>query len=269
MAQHDSLSTSGGLGLARLEGRLAESFFAPHTPTYGSKFQLDVSPVHSTSPVSQPSNLKPATTCALKHKGFLAIAARAFQESVKLPDGPPPAVWAPHNKMHSYYEWLLYRFGAELQSNLRRQGVFDYLTFRNEWLRHGRSITDNIRAEWGLHPLGSTAAVKTTLETEYTEAAVRAVEATVKFPTMPPPEGWRLGDGLHPYYDTMLRRFHNHMCDMLEQWGAGLFQRRAEASDAVGSYKEYIIREYRKTWIQMFGIPDLKVSVDVQPSSVN
>ncbi|KMU92289.1 hypothetical protein CIHG_09973 [Coccidioides immitis H538.4] len=141
MAQHDSLSTSGGLGLARLEGRLAESFFAPHTPTYGSKFQ-----------------------------------------------------------------WTSARFTPHL---------------------------------------------------------------SVKFPTMPPPEGWRLGDGLHPYYDTMLRRFHNHMCDMLEQWGAGLFQRRAEASDAVGSYKEYIIREYRKTWIQMFGIPDLKVSVDVQPSSVN
>lgn len=192
----------------------------------------------------------------------MAIAARAYQKAVKLPEAPPPAVWALNDKMHSYYEWLLNRFGAELQSNLQRLGVVDYLTFRNEWLRHGRSITDNIRAEWGFHPLGSTAAFRTTLKTDYTEAAVLALEAAISFPTVPPPEEWKVFEDLHPYYDTMLCRFHGHLREMLESHGAGLFQSKTEANNAVDSYKEYIIREYRKTWIQMFGLPGPQIYVN-------
>ncbi|EEP82945.1 predicted protein [Uncinocarpus reesii 1704] len=81
---------------------------------------------------------------------------------------------------------------------------------------------------------------------------------------MPPPLGWKVGNSLHPYYNSMLCRFHNHMCDMLKQHGTGLFENKSEATNAVNSYKEYIIREYRKTWIQMFGLPDFKLHIDVE-----
>ncbi|WEW60116.1 hypothetical protein PRK78_005601 [Emydomyces testavorans] len=280
MAEQSAPSTPRSSQLACLEGIVGGTLMSPLTPTRRASAQFSPDLVYSTPltvrtyqnnkviikifAFGQPQfgNPGPATPLALKHERFLAIAARAYQEAVKLPEKPPPAVWAPNDTMHSYYEWLLYRFGVELRSNLQRQGIHDDLIIRNEWLRHGRSITDNIRAEWGSHPLGSTAAVKTTLKTEYTEAAVLAVEAAVRSPTIPPPEGWEVGDDLHPYYSTMLRRFRSHMRDMLEKYGAGIFQNRTEANNAVGSYEEYIIREYRKTWIQMFGLPDLQIYVE-------
>ncbi|EEP82944.1 predicted protein [Uncinocarpus reesii 1704] len=164
MAQHTPFSTPRASNLAQLEDNLVENLLSPFTPTPKSRNQIHPDPVEAIPLTPQFDGPKLPLDLALKQERFLAIAARAYQEAVKLPETPPPTVWAPNDKMHSYYEWLLYRFGAELRSNLQRQGVFDYLTFRNEWLRHSRSITDNIRAEWGLHPLGSIAGIRTTLK---------------------------------------------------------------------------------------------------------
>ncbi|KAI1906897.1 hypothetical protein LOZ53_006768 [Ophidiomyces ophidiicola] len=236
----------------------------PPTPlslTYSSKAQFSPDVFYNSSLTENPYIERRALSFDLQSEIFLLIAARAYQEAVTLPESPPPAVWAPNDKMHSWYKGLLSRFGVTLQSILGRQGVYDHCVFRNEWLRHGRSITDNIRSEWGLHPMGSTASVRTTLMTKYTHAALLAVEATLEAPTMPPPEGWRAGDNLHAYYETMLRRFDIHLNDMLEKYGSNLFHTTEEIQNAANDYKEYIILHYRKTWIHMFGLLDNKTPI--------
>ncbi|KAI2005152.1 hypothetical protein LOZ49_005554 [Ophidiomyces ophidiicola] len=125
----------------------------PPTPlslTYSSKAQFSPDVFYNSSLTENPYIERRALSFDLQSEIFLLIAARAYQEAVTLPESPPPAVWAPNDKMHSWYKGLLSRFGVTLQSILGRQGVYDHCVFRNEWLRHGRSITDNIRSEWGL-----------------------------------------------------------------------------------------------------------------------
>lgn len=70
----------------------------------------------------------------------------------------------------------------------------------------------------------------------------------------PPAAGWAVGDPLHPYYEMMLDRFQGHLRLLLREFGMSLFQHPIEIPEAIDSFTELIMREYRETWISTFGL---------------
>ena len=172
---------------------------------------------------------------------------------MKLPEQPPPAVWLPGDRLDSYYEQVLLKFGIYFRTILEWQGIFDDRLFRIEWLNHSRSIMDNIRTEWGLHPLGSTASIKTTISTTNSAAAAFALHNAIRKPTSPPPKGWKAGDPLHPYYEFMLGRFEEHLKELLRENDKPLFDNSVDTCEAIREFAALIIRENRATWVSMFG----------------
>lgn len=135
--------------------------------------------------------------------------------------------------------------------------------FYAEWLKHSRSVLDNIRAEWGKQPRGSGASVAATaivIKTTATNTAHRSVanialQQTMLQPIAPPEEGWRKGDPLHPYYVLMLGRFEDQLGRLLEaELGGSVVFEGWTLQVEVFEFEAVIIREYRKMWIEMFGL---------------
>lgn len=172
--------------------------------------------------------------------------------------------WSPGDPLHTYYEAHIYKFMELFRRTLERQGstlpTRDPRAFRAEWLAHARSVMANIRAEWELHPLGSTGAWKSSADTQHRPAALFALRSVIERPTVPPPEEWdvalrqgraRLED-LHIFYQIMLGRFEAHMERFLRDYGARLGMSRDEVCEAMAEYMALIIRENRETWTEMF-----------------
>ncbi|PGH18758.1 hypothetical protein AJ79_00171 [Helicocarpus griseus UAMH5409] len=231
---------------------------ASHHPQESSSSQT-----YHSSGTTTPSPA-PSLAPAILTNPFHAIAARAYQEAVRFPEQPPPAVWAPNDQLHTYYTQLLASFSAAFRNQLALHGHLAFMTetsFRAEWVKHSRSILDNIRAEWGQHPLGSTAAIKTTATntvTTYNDLARYALHLVTEKPTEPPPEGWRWGEPLHQYYQDMLARFERVVgASAVGELGVD-FRGEEEGwewvVEEVRGYETLIIREYRRTWIEMFGL---------------
>ncbi|OJD09489.1 hypothetical protein ACJ73_10273, partial [Blastomyces percursus] len=115
---------------------------------------------------------------------------------------------------------------AQLQQQ-QHQGSLAIMSrdvFHAEWLKHSRSVLDNIRADWSKRPQGSwagvlatTMAIKSTANnTSYRPVANVALQQTMAQPMAPPEQGWRKGETLHPYYELMLRRFEAQLGRLLE-----------------------------------------------------
>ncbi|KLJ07687.1 hypothetical protein EMPG_16848 [Blastomyces silverae] len=220
--------------------------------------------------ISAPSPTAPTATI-ISIDSFYALAVRAYQESVRFPDSPPPAVWAPGDPLHPYYTQILSaffdNFHAQLQQQQQQhQGSLTIMSrdaFHAEWLKHSRSVLDNIRAEWSKRPrgsgaggvLGTTIAIKSTANnTVYRPVANVALQQTMSQPMAPPEEGWRRGQPLHPYYELMLMRFEDHLGRLLEaEFGGPVMVEGRTLQTETFEFEAIIMREYRKMWIEMFG----------------
>ncbi|EEH19080.1 hypothetical protein PABG_01399 [Paracoccidioides brasiliensis Pb03] len=221
---------------------------------------------HSYNNNNTPSTPATPKTPTASHLSFYALAARAYQESIRPPDSPPPSVWAPGDQLHLYYTQLLIVFFDNFRTLLHehqqlqaQQGnivMMNKNAFCNEWLRHSRSVMDNIRAEWGQHPLSSGLSVKTTSSnTMYRDVANMALQHTTLQPTAPPQEGWRRGQPLHPYYVLMLGRFENQLRSLLEEeFGSSMALDENALQAEIFEYEALILQEYRKMWIEIFGL---------------
>lgn len=102
--------------------------------------------------------------------------------------------------------------------------------------------------------MGSTASIRTMLQTQNSPAAVLALQYVVQKPRSPPPAGWAVGDPLHPYYELLLDRFYGHLRYLLLELGPSLFQHPIDIPLSIDSFAELIIRENRENWIEMFGL---------------
>lgn len=145
------------------------------------------------------------------------------------------------------------RFQILFRKILEVQGCYDESIFRTEWLHHCHNIMGNLRNEWALHPFGSVEGIKTTLPTKNAMAASLALRSAVEKPTVPPPSGWKTGDELHPYYESMLARFERHLGPMIAERRLPIFEDAIELRQAIDEYSMFIIREYRGTWFEMYG----------------
>lgn len=145
------------------------------------------------------------------------------------------------------------RFQVIFGKILRAQGCYDESTFRDEWLHHCHNIMENLNKEWDLHPFGSVGGIKTTLPTKNAMAATLAIRSAAEKPTVPPPADWKVGDELHPYYESMLARFERHLAPMVEGRRLPVFEDPAQLRHAIDEYSMFIIREFRVTWFEMFG----------------
>ncbi|KAK2768788.1 hypothetical protein FQN54_000644 [Arachnomyces sp. PD_36] len=200
----------------------------------------------------EPNQQPPTSEAIRKSNLFCAIAARAYQEAVKLPENPPPLDWIPGQPLTLYYEELFMRFQILFRQILECQGRYEESTFHDEWLLQCRNIMENLVMEWDLHPFGSVGGVKTTLPTRNAVAARMALHAAVEKPNVPPPSGWRSGDELHPYYESMLAKFERHLGLLLGERRRPVYNDLGQVQQATREYSEFIIREYRNTWTQMF-----------------
>ncbi|PGH06587.1 hypothetical protein AJ80_08146 [Polytolypa hystricis UAMH7299] len=212
-------------------GNIPDLMTSPHLPTEDSR-----------------------TVQSLIDANFFAIAARAYQEAVIIPETPPPAGWVPGDPLHSYYELILLQFGECFRAILERRGEFHSQSFENEWTMHCRSILDTIRAEWSMHPFGSMGAIRTSANTENRAVAMLALQQAIAKPDTPPPAGWRVGMPMHPYYKIMLCRFEVHLKELLERYNSPMLEYPAEGRRAIEEFEGLIIREYRDTWITIFGL---------------
>ncbi|KKZ60285.1 hypothetical protein EMCG_04967 [[Emmonsia] crescens] len=237
----------------------AASYHFPDIPDTHPCINYNIRTASPTSP----------TTTIIPIDSFYAFAARAYQESVRFPNSPPPSVWAPGDPLHPYYTQILSAFFDNFRAHLQqqqRQGspmVMNKDIFYAEWLKHSRSVLDNIRAEWGKQQRGSGAsvaataiAIKTTANnTAHRSVANIALQQTMLQPIAPPEEGWRRGDPLHPYYVLMLGRFEDQLGRLLEaEFGGSVVFEGWKLQVEVFEFEAVIIREYRKMWIEMFGL---------------
>ncbi|KAL1959269.1 hypothetical protein VTO42DRAFT_2456 [Malbranchea cinnamomea] len=198
---------------------------------------------------------------------FFSLATCAFTEAATIPETPPPSVWAPGDPLNSYYEVRLYQFQEEFRKILERQGnplpLINPIGFRNEWLVHARSIMDNIRAEWGQHEFGALEGWKTTANTPNSSAAAFALQIVMDKTPRPAPADWADNfvngtasvSDLHMFLQLMLARFEMHMERKIREEGHLLGMSAAEISEATKQYMGIIVKEYRKTWVIMFGEP--------------
>ncbi|EGC42553.1 conserved hypothetical protein [Histoplasma capsulatum var. duboisii H88] len=232
-----------------------------------------LSPPRINNNITAASPPRPNATTIIPIDSFYALAARAYQESIRFPDSPPPSVWAPGDPLHPYYTQILSAFFVNFYEQLQlqqhqHQGAPTRMTkdaFYAEWLKHSRSVLDNIRADWGKQARGfgagsatatTTIAIKTTANnTVHRPAANVALQQTMLQPVAPPDEGWRRGEPLHPYYVLMLGRFEDQLRSLLEAefGGSVVFEERALQA-GIFEFEVIIMREYRKMWIEMFGL---------------
>ncbi|KAK2788929.1 hypothetical protein FQN52_006462 [Onygenales sp. PD_12] len=208
---------------------------------------------NSTTVSSSQGSSSSSSRTDIDMSAFFALATRAYQETVAFPDEPPPAVWAPGDRLHSYYDHILSAFGTNFRELLLVRGKLNDEAFYVEWVKHSRSILENIRAEWGLHPFNSALSIKTSANTANRGTAIAALQKTVERPSGPPPEGWKTGDPLHPYYQSMLERFEKNLEILNERfYNFPLFD--SEYETAIAQFETLIIRTNRDTWIEMFGL---------------
>lgn len=144
------------------------------------------------------------------------------------------------------------RFQVLFRKILQVQGCYDEGTFRDEWLYHCQNIMENHRKEWAIHPFGSVEGIKTTLPTKNAMAASLALRSAAEKATGPPPSDWKIGDELHPYYESMLSRFERHLAPMIAQRRLPIFEDPAQLREAIDEYSMVIISEFRVTWFEMF-----------------
>ncbi|KAF3481738.1 uncharacterized protein GIQ15_04497 [Arthroderma uncinatum] len=185
---------------------------------------------------------------------FFAIAARAFQEAVKVPEKPPPFGWLPGQKCLVYYSTVLEQFTICFREHLRRKGRYHEATFNEESQRHHISIFSNVRSRWHYTPFGSIDGFKTTVQTPNSDVAVRALKYTVRKPLSPPPDGWQFNEPLHTYYDIMLARFRIHLRTLLQDHPTIMVDEPLDLYDAIRKFTELIIHEYRRVWIANYGL---------------
>lgn len=182
-----------------------------------------------------------------------------------IPESPPPGVWAPGDELDSYYEVRLYKFHDQFDTTLASQG--DNLgsvdrVYRNEWLVHSRSIMDNIRREWHAHAWGAMGGWKSTVPNNpRTAAANLAIDAVMDKAPGPAARDWPekylrdetcLAD-LHVFHQLMLVRFQYHMGLKVRDERRHLNMSDGDIEAGVKQYCAIIMREYRKTWVAMFG----------------
>ncbi|EEQ88745.1 hypothetical protein RJZ56_001459 [Blastomyces dermatitidis] len=239
------------------------------TPNSASHFaDIPHTQAYLNSNISAPSPTAPTATI-ISIDSFYVLAVRAYQESVRFPDSPPPSVWAPGDQLHPYYTQILSAFFDNFHAQLQQQQLPGFPTimsrdaFHDEWLKHSRSVLDNIRADWSKRPQGSrarvlatTIAVRSTANnTAYRPVANVALQQTMAQPTAPPKEGWRKGQPLHPYYELMLRRFEDQLGRLLEAEFGGpvMFEGGRTLQAETFEFEVIIMREYRKMWIEIFG----------------
>ncbi|OJD21381.1 hypothetical protein ACJ73_07276 [Blastomyces percursus] len=224
--------------------------------------------VYLNNKISAPSPTAPAATI-ISIDLFYALAVRAYQESVRFPDSPPPSVWAPGDPLHPYYTQILSAFYDNFDAQLQQQqhqgslAIMSRDVFHAEWLKHSCSVLDNIRADWSKRPQGSwagvlatTMAIKSTANnTSYRPVTNVALQQTTAQPMAPPEQGWRKGETLHPYYELMLRRFEDQLGRLLEAgFGATVMLEGGRTLQAEAlEFEAVIMREYREMWVGMFG----------------
>ncbi|KAK2880036.1 hypothetical protein FQN49_000642 [Arthroderma sp. PD_2] len=213
----------------------------------------------SLSPLSSvPSPPPPPTPAGFEFKNntervFFAVAARAFQEAVKVPERPPPAGWLPSQPCQVFYSSILDQFTICFRDHLLRKGRLNAATFQEECQHHYVSIFNNVRSRWYYCPFGSIDAFKTTIHTRNSDVAVRALKYTVRKPSSPPPEGWQINEPLHTYYEIMLARFRTHLSMFLTDYHTILVDEPLDLQDSIRRFTELVIHEYRRIWIASYG----------------
>ncbi|KAM5471211.1 hypothetical protein MauCBS54593_003551 [Microsporum audouinii] len=185
---------------------------------------------------------------------FFAIAARALQEAVKLPENPPPAGWLPSQKCPIFYTSILDQFTVCFHDQLQRRGLYKEEVFMEECQHHYVSILNNVRSRWHYSPFGSIDGFITTIQTPHSEIAAQALKHTIRKPTSPPPAGWKINEPLHTYYVIMLARFRIHLRNMLRNYEGLLVDEPLDLQESLCRFTELVIREYRRIWITNYGL---------------
>lgn len=181
---------------------------------------------------------------------FNLMCVRAFQDAIALPESPPPRNWIPSEELHSFYYELAERFGEFFYTALVEHQNFNDAIFDWEKNRHITRIFRTLYDTWSKRPLGSMEglSVDPTLPNA-SQAAVALYKATAK-PDHPPKANWKIGERLHPYYESILHRFEKILRQMLRESDYAVQIRHQKLDDAIDHACEVYINLLRVTWYE-------------------
>ncbi|KAI9880668.1 MAG: hypothetical protein M1830_001672 [Pleopsidium flavum] len=180
---------------------------------------------------------------------FEALTARALQEAVAMPFYPPPTDWEPRKHLHGFYYEIAMRFHDCYGKILEAHGIFDPISFLDEWLDHVRQIFSDFEKQWEARESGSTIGIRVASRGRNAPIAAQALAQALDAPTSPPLAGWKPGRPLHPYYGSLLNRFDDALRTMLADTDHPLCSDKETLSWMIDVQACKIIQGMREVWM--------------------
>jgi hypothetical protein len=183
-----------------------------------------------------------------------------------IPIEPPPQVFMSLDltPMHPWFESLVAVFTECLAKRLRDRNAFpqkpavyaadgkitieeDNAVFERELIVHINAIFRTFNTMWDLREFGNYDNL--VIDTTQLHAGIAAIvikEVTEKA-SFPPKANWKVGETLHPFYKTQLRRFRGGVMRIIEDRpeDAWVLTVPGQLERGIAGYEEYYIAHVR------------------------